>query len=469
MSERRIACGLIIVAVVVRVAAVFVLQSHQVPHSTYEHGEIAENLLAGRGFSVRFLGADGPTSQQAPVYPWLVAGAYAIGGVATPRALLILELGQAALGGLLVAAVLALAREVAPGRPAVGWLAGAIAALHPTLIYAATHVQVALLAATLTTAVLALGYRMGRTGRNRDALGTGGLLALLGLTDPILALVVAGVGWAVIKGRGLRGAIRPLSLIGLTFAVGVAPWIVRNGKIHGELVFIKSTFGYAFWQGNCTLSEGTDKVVRASVERKLRPKRGGLQGINESLWAARHEAGYLDDIALTAADYRELGAVSEPERSRILFRRALVDLKGDPGRYAELCVRRLRYFVLFDETNPKTRSLIYRVSHLALTLAAALGLVLAHPNVRRRLGPTVIAAALIALFHTLTIVSVRFHVPIEPLLGLWAGAALSRWELPSTAVAPVDNAVDGNGLERLGVEGRRLGVPGRGDLIHPVA
>ncbi|AGA27511.1 hypothetical protein [Singulisphaera acidiphila] len=463
MSDRRIAWGLIILAVAVRVAAVFVLQSHKVPHSTYEHGEIAENLLAGRGFAVRFLGSDGPTSQQAPIYPWIVAGAYAIGGVETPRSLLILELGQAVLGGLLVAAVLALAREVAPGCPWVGWLAGSIAALHPTLVYAATHVQVALLAATLVTAALALAYRTGRTGRDRDALVTGSLLALLGLTDPILVLVVVGVGWAIVMGRGIRGAVRPLGLVGLAFAVGVAPWIARNGKVHGELVLIKSTFGYAFWQGNCTLSEGTDKVVRASVERVLRPKRSGLQGVNDSLWAARHEAGYLDDVALTAADYRELGAVSEPERSRILFRRALVDLKGEPGRYAKLCLRRLRYFVFFDETNPKTRSLIYRASHLALTVAAALGLLLARAELRWRLGPTVIAVALIALFHTLTIVSVRFHIPIEPLLGLWAAASVSRWGSTSTTSV----AVGADGLERLGVEGRRLA--GRGGLFHPVA
>src|SRR3954453_7975117 len=112
MRSRRVDWGLIVLAVAVRVSAVLVLQSHTVPHSTYEHGEIAENLLAGRGFSVKFLGVDGPTSQPAPVYPLFVAAAYALGGVGTPRSLLLLELGQALLGGLLVAGVLTLVREV---------------------------------------------------------------------------------------------------------------------------------------------------------------------------------------------------------------------------------------------------------------------------------------------------------------------------------------------------------------------
>ena len=52
--------GLVLLAIAVRAAAVLILQSHHVPRSTYEHGEIAANLLAGHGFSVRFLGALGP-------------------------------------------------------------------------------------------------------------------------------------------------------------------------------------------------------------------------------------------------------------------------------------------------------------------------------------------------------------------------------------------------------------------------
>ena len=64
-----------------------------------------------------------------------------------------------------------------------------------------------------------------------------------------------------------------------------------------------------------------------------------LAGLNRTLWEARHEAGYIDDIALSREDYRLLGRVSEPERSRILFRRAIEELAARPGRYAQLCLR----------------------------------------------------------------------------------------------------------------------------------
>src|SRR5262249_48047730 len=154
----------------------------------------------GRGFSIRFLGADGPTSQQAPVYPLIVAAAYAIGGVGTPRALLLLELAQSLMGGLLVWGVLHLARSVAPGRTLVAATAGLLVAVPPTLIYAATHVQVAGLGATLLIWTLLWAYRTGASGRPRHAAITGGFLALLALSDPILSLATIGMAWAIRQG-----------------------------------------------------------------------------------------------------------------------------------------------------------------------------------------------------------------------------------------------------------------------------
>jgi hypothetical protein len=232
----------------------------------------------------------------------------------------------------------------------------------------------------------------------------------------------------------LRPRVRSLRLFAIVAIASLtcaSPWLIRNYLVHGEFVPIKSTFGYAFWQGNCALSEGTDKVVRPSVERILnRDQKGAsLNGWNQTLWEARHEAGYLDDIALTKDDYRQLGAVSEPQRSRLLWRRALTDLSADPTRYGWLCLRRLRYFVFFDETNPKSRVLVYRLPHLGLTAFAALGLLIAPAWMRRRLMPTVVTVALIAVFHVMTIVSARFHIPIEPLLAVWGAAGLTRFGL----------------------------------------
>jgi hypothetical protein len=425
MPHHRWIIAVIVLAVAARVAAILVLQSHTVPRSTYEHGEIARNLLNGQGFSIRFLGADGPTSQQAPAYPMLVAAAFAVGGIEAPESLLILQLGQAILGGLTALAAMLLVSEVAPSRPRMAIAAGLISAIHPTLVYSATHVQVAGLAAFLVTFAFVMAYRSARTGAIPDQVATGLVLGLLVLTDPILGLIAPGIAWAMLQGRGLVRSIRPLATIGLVAVLVVSPWVVRNYRVHGEFVPVKSTFGYAFWQGNCSMSEGTDKVVRASVDRVLDRQGGSLADRNRALWEARHEAGYIDDVALTAEDYRLLGSLGEPARSRLLFHRALGDLKDEPLRYPRLTLKRLHAFVLWDETNPKTRSLVYRAGHLGLTVLAAFGWIALGPGARRRMAPTLASALLIAAFHAMTIVSARFHVPIEPLMAAWASGLLA--------------------------------------------
>lgn len=411
---------LVMLGIAARIAAVIVLRSPTLPRSTYEHGEIAANLLTGRGFSTHFLGAFGPTSQQAPVYPFLVAGAFALGGIETERSLWILQLAQCALGGLLVWGVIRLANRWVPRCPAVGWIAGLIAALHPTLVYCATHVQVAGLAATLLVWFLLLGEEAAGLGRTRALVWSGLVLGILILSDPIMGLAALALPLAYARNRawgdGIRGC---LVTAGITSLV-VAPWIARNYAVHGEFVPVKSSFGYAFWQGNCRLSEGTDKVVRASVDRIFEKSSGSLREQNAALWAARHEAGYLDDIALSQADKAFLGRHSEPERSRILLARALGELNEDAGRYARLCLRRLQYFWLFDETNPKTRVWLYRAPHLALSVFALFGLGIALAQRRGAIVPGLVVVLSIALFHVLTITSARFHIPIEPVMTIWA-------------------------------------------------
>lgn len=461
--NRWIGVGIIVGAVVVRVAAILVLQSHHVPHSTYEHGEIAASIVEGRGFSMRFLGAEGLTSQQAPAYPYIVAAAYALGGVERPEALLILQLGQAVLAGLMVLGVLRLASWVIPDHPTAILTAAAIAAFHPTLIYAATMVQVALLAATLLVWVLVWAARAGGSGSYRDASAAGALLALTALTDPILGLVGLGAAAAIFIGRPSEAPNRrrawtlTAAMFGVAL-VGVTPWTIRNAMVHGEFVPVKSTFGYAFWQGNCSITQGTDKVVRSSVDDILSAPGAAsdLATYNQTLWRARHKAGYIDDVAFTNEFKAYLGTLPEPERSRVLLRMALVEIRDDPGRYARLCARRMQYFWLFDESNPRTRDPLYRASHIGLTLMAAFGLALATPGARRRLAPLVITALTLAMFHSLTIVSARFHIPIEPLMAVWAGAGVAglaaRW--PARSGSPDSISVAAGQVEGVGIVGR---------------
>ena len=100
--------------------------------------------------------------------------------------------------------------------------------------------------------------------------------------------------------------------------------------------------------------------------------------------------------------------------------------------------------------------LAYRLPHLGLTVLAIGGLLLAGPATRRRLLPTIATAAAIAMFHALTIVSARFHIPLEPLMAIWGGGGADAvGERPARRVA---SAPAPHHVERIRVEDRLLGV-----------
>jgi hypothetical protein len=285
-----------------------------------------------------------------------------------------------------------------------------------------------LLLTVLLAVVVSPRWRATRAG----AVLAGCLSGALLLVEPILALalpVCAAAFWladgsCTWHGRFARPALARVGLMAGIAALMIAPWLVRNWAVHGRPVFIKSTFGYAFWQGNNPMSWGTDKIPKPSAERFRTEHDGTPAGIDRALWEARHETLYIDDVLLKPTGYREFQGLSEPERCALLGCQAWAFVRENPRQYASLCMSRLRYFLLFDETNPKAANRVYRISTVAWLVLAVLGLAVTAGR-WRALWPTYAIFAAVMLFHTLVIVSARFRIPVEPISFVWAGAAVA--------------------------------------------
>lgn len=442
MLSRSRLWGLVLLAGLalgLRLAAVWLLAArHDATAASFEHGEIAQNLLAGRGFTVAFLGTTGPTSQEAPFYPALVAGSCWLFQGDADRAVLAIGILQAVVGTLLTLCVAWLGWSLLPQWRSVGWVAGVLAAIHPVHVYMVTQLQVAIWAAALLTLLPAwTASPLGRHAWSK-ALVLGLLAGWLLLVEPILSLalpIVAVMFWRrdrdMVVADGwlngfwaLTGRAGRLVVLASTAAVVIAPWLYRNFRVHGEPVFIKSTFGYAFWQGNNPASWGTDKIPKSSVEPLRLAHDGTLADRHRALWEARRETLYIDDVLLKPTGYREFAGLSEPERSRRLGNQAWNFIRREPARYARLCLRRLRYFLLFDETNPKAADPLYRITTVTWLVLSFIGLLVLAPR-WRSLWPMAAIFVLVTLFHTLTITSARFRIPIEPLSLVWTAAALA--------------------------------------------
>jgi len=430
------------VALALRLATVFLLSGPVDERLTYEHGEIAENLLAGRGFTVHFLGAEGPTSQQAPLYPVMLAGCYALLGTGSNASLLLMQCLQCLAGVGIVLASFWLARNLVPSTPSVAWTTAVVAAVYPPHLYMVTHIQVVAWAALLLVTLLALVTSPRFAGTFRGAIVGGVLAGLVLLVDPILALALPVAALAFWRFGLKQQAIEDIPLdeshryfdawrtpfgnavlMGAVALVVVAPWLVRNRNVHGEWVFIKSSFGYAFWQGNNPHSWGTDKIPKAEANEMLHDHDGSIAGWHQALWKARHETLYIDDVLLTPEDYRVMSAMTEPARSHYLGDRAWKFIAEEPAHYAKLCGQRLVYFLGIDPTNPKTAHPLYRGCTAVWLVLVTMGLLLARPHLRT-LWPSLATFAVLAAFHALTITSVRFRIPLEPLSFVWAGLAV---------------------------------------------
>lgn len=426
--RKRPLIALTLLAFALRMAVVAACASVECP--TYEHGAIARNLLAGRGFSIELLGTFGPTAQQGPLYPGALAVLYALCGVGAHAAHLLLQIGQCALGAAAAPAVVWLGWSLWPARREVGWMAGGLVACHPVLIYMVTHVQVVTSVTTLLALLAAAAFAgAGRTGRSAALAGlAAGTLLLL---EPILALALPwlAAAWWQQSERPLRARAAWLGAAALACSVTLAPWLARNYRVFGEVVFVKSTFAYAFWQGNNPASWGTDKIPKSTVEPLRLAHDGTPASRHRALAEARSETLYIDDVLLKPEGYRGLEAGSEPQRCRVLGRRAAQFVRQEPARYLGLCARRLWYFLLFDPTNPKTAEPLYRAATAGWLALVAIGLASRQTDWRRA-WPLAGMLATVATFHVLTITSARFRIPLEALTMPWAACALRpAWDL----------------------------------------
>ncbi len=415
---------LFFLAVALRLTTVGLVFDADRPAPAFEHGEIARNLIAGRGFRVWFLGQEGPTSQQAPLFPALLGACYRLCGPETAASVWIMQGLQCLAGGVLALLVVRLAWRLLPNEPHVGWCAGLWAACDPAQVYLVTHLQVAVWAALSLTATTYAALGPWTQSRARGAaLGAGAGVMLL--IEPIYAIVLPGLALAAWLRAGRTRQIIPAGLAAaLTLAVVLSPWLIRNRLVHGEWVFVKSTFGYALWQGNNPLSHGTDKIPKPSATALLGEHDGSLRGQHAAGWAARRETLYIDDALLKPSSYCDFAGLSEPRRSALLGERAGQFIRQHRADYLRLCGRRLRYFLLFDETNPKASHPVFRASTVVWLTLTSVGL-LATGRRWRALWPLAATFTTILAFHCLTITSVRFRLAAQPLAFAFTALAVA--------------------------------------------
>jgi 4-amino-4-deoxy-L-arabinose transferase-like glycosyltransferase len=299
----------------------------------------------------------------------------------------------------------------------VAWLTGLASAGYPTLVFAPTRIQAVAPATFFVVALAVTAVTIGNRKAPWLSLLGGFVAGVAALVDPILLVLVPALPlYFWIRTRtNLKELARHSILLALGTSLVVAPWVVRNFLVHHRFFPVKSTFWYAFWLGNNRNSEGTDKLL-AQQQRNLGPLPPVWRIAEHHRWLrAARDAAVDVNSKISPELLQKLSAHSEAGKMDIFRDEILRDLARSPGHYAKLVARRLRFFLLFDETNPMTFTPLYRWSHVLLLISFVGGAIRTRGS-WRALSIIYLFLLLAAVFHALTLVAPRFQIPFQPLM-----------------------------------------------------
>jgi len=368
-----------------------------------EFAQLGESVLRGTGLA---WDPGRPTSIRPPLYPGFLAGIWAVAGEGNLQAVRIVQI----LLALLTAGfVYALGRRTF--GPAVGRAAAAVAWLYPSLIF----LNFTLLTETLFTFLLVgfvlLSVMLVERPRVWTAAACGVALGLGTLTRSVLwpvPLLLCPLLVGLISGPVKRRVLLS-GVVLLAYGVVVAPWAARNTRLQGVVTIVDTMGGMNLRMGNY---EHTPE---------------------DRMWDAVSLTGEKNWVyALTQENLGE--AITEGQKEKWAQRKAIEYMAANPGTTLRRSVIKFgdfwgleRSFIAGVQQRlyapPKWFVLaaagLITLSYVMLILPGSAGVWLARPAWQFHLLLLLPVLAITAV-HTIVFGHSRYHLPLVPILALYA-------------------------------------------------
>jgi len=370
----------------------------------FEMGRIGQSLAQGQGFGNPFNETTGPTAWEPPLYPFLIAGVFRVFGVYSRASAILLLSINSIFSSLTCIPIFLIAKRCFNEKVAV-WASWTWALLPSVIFWCTRWVWETSLAALLLAVICWLTLAMEEEDGLKPWLQFGLLWGVAALTNTALLsfLPVSGL-WAwyhrvKIGKRSLGGVI----LAAVIFVACITPWLVRNYRTFGQLVFIRSNFGAELRLGNGPGANGTWMDYLHPTKNVFEMRR-----------------------------YRELGELTYVEERKS---EATAYIREDYARFAGLSLRRFIYYWggLPKASENPVLGIVRNALFAASTVLALWGL----GRALRQRKPGAWLFFWLALSYPLVYYFVfphpRYRHPIEPELGILMVYVISEARARATA------------------------------------
>ena len=368
---------------------------------------LAVRLIDGHGYSFPrdwypgFAKADAQTAHWSFLYTAFVGGVYSVFGFHP----LVVRLVTAVISGILLPWMMfRLARRVWPGRDNLALLSAGLGGVYAYFVLFGAKVQteaffIILVLWSLERALALLDvFKEPETRRSAYVMIALGLGASLGLATLLRQSILP---WAVVlfallllagwQEKRLGKAFTSLLIAGVIILAFVLPFTLRNYRVYGDFLLLNSNAGYA-------------------------------------MYLAQHPMHGTDFQAFDAAPLpSDMDPVpkNEAQWDRALLARGFEFITADPGRYALLSLSRAAdYFMFWPARETPLVNNIGRVLSFAIFLPFMLYGLWFSFREWRRYWLLYAFVVFYSLMHILTWAMIRYRLPVDAVLILFAALAI---------------------------------------------
>jgi 4-amino-4-deoxy-L-arabinose transferase-like glycosyltransferase len=392
--------AIFVAAFLVRICAMFVLESYQFSQEVdfgFGYGETAKQVVLGEGFSLGYYdtGAPRATAVAPPGYVYFLALIFYLFGIYSVKAAIIVEVIQSLTAAFMCLVFYLLGRRY---NDQVGLLAAlAIAFYPPAIMFSIARISPIILVVSLLGLVMHYLFKILEEQRFRDVVICGLLMGINALFEPtVILFYVAGCLWLFLWSTNARAAALKHSLImGVVCISCLLPWAIRNYMAFDSFPVLKSSLGQHLLVGNNPYCNGI--------------------------------TFYCDDFSkvFSPEEFKELDQLDEVRGNKIMFQKAISFIRNDPKTFFGSTLKKVYYY--WSPLNPYRTTqydTLRLVTYGPVLILAALGILLT----QRKWRETSLLLALFLsypLFYYVTQVTInRYRFAVEAFLVLPAAHAL---------------------------------------------